>query len=73
MPLTFCRSNELVKVVRVSGNPETKKHLEDMGFAAEALVRVVSVQNGNVIVNVKNTRLAIGQSMANKISVEMVR
>ncbi len=73
MPLTFCRSNELVKVTRVSGSPEVKKHLEDLGFALDSMLRVISIQNGNVIVNVKDSRIAIGQSIANKIQVEVVK
>ena len=52
-----------------AGSPEVKKHLEDMGFVAGGLVTVVSSLNGNVIVKVKEARVAISEEMARKIMV----
>ena len=52
-----------------SGNPETKKHLEDLGFVAGGSVTVVSALGGNIIVKVKESRVAISDEMARKIMV----
>ena len=70
MPLSFANEGYLFKVVMVKGNPDAKKHLEDIGFVPDSEVNVISKQGGSVIVNVKNTRVAIGNSMAAKIMVE---
>ena len=54
---------------KVGGSPEVKKHLEDLGFVAGGTVTVVSSLNGNVIVKVKEARVAISEEMARKIMV----
>jgi ferrous iron transport protein A len=69
MPLTFAAVGEENTIRRVGGNPETRKHLEDLGFVAGARVRVVSAIGGNLIVNVKESRVAISREMAGKILV----
>ena len=53
----------------MSGNPETKKHLEDLGFVVGGSVTVVSALGGNIIVKVKESRVAISDEMARKIMV----
>lgn len=69
MPLTLADvgSDNIIK--RVGGNPEIRKHLEDMGFVVGSGVTVVSMIGGSVIVNVKDTRVAISREMAQKIMV----
>lgn len=69
MPLTLAKTGESAIIRRVGGNPETKKHLEDMGFVAGGDVTVVSAIGGNLIVNVKESRVAISREMANKIMI----
>ena len=69
MPLTLAPLGEESIIRRVGGNPELKKHLEDMGFVAGGAVTVVSAIAGNLIVNVKETRVAISKEMAQKIMV----
>ena len=54
---------------KVGGNPEMKKHLEDMGFVAGGTVTVVSTIGGNLIVNVKESRVAISREMAGRIMI----
>ena len=54
---------------KVGGSPEVKKHLEDLGFVAGGTVTVVSSLNGNVIVKVKEARVAISEEMARRIMV----
>lgn len=69
MPLSFAAIGEENIIKRVGGMPETKKHLEDMGFVVGGSVTIISTIGGNVIVNVKETRVAISREMAQKIMV----
>ena len=69
MPLTMARSGEINYRKRVGGNEETKRHLETLGFVVGGAVTVISSLNGNLIVNVKDSRVAISREMANKIMV----
>ena len=67
MPLILAEIGEMNIIKRVGGKPELRKHLEDMGFVAGASETVISVLGGNIIVNVKETRVAISCEMASKI------
>ena len=67
MPLTMAREGEVTSIKRVGGKEEVRRHLENMGFVPGTDVTVVTVNNGNVIVNVKEARVAISREMANKI------
>lgn len=69
MPLTMIKAGEPTIIRKVGGNDETKRFLENLGFVAGGTVTVVSVIDGNLIVNVKEARVAIGKEMANKIMV----
>ena len=69
MPLALANIGEEYMIRRVSGNPEVKKHLEDLGFVAGDTVTVVSSLAGNVIVKVKESRVAISEEMARKIMI----
>ena len=69
MPLTMARSGEINYIKRVGGNEETKRYLETLGFVVGGAVTVISSLNGNLIVNVKDSRVAISKEMANKIMV----
>ena len=69
MPLTLVREGTVASIVRVGGKEEVKRHLENMGFVPGTNVTVISVNNGNVIVNVKDARVAISKEMASKIMV----
>ena len=69
MPLTLANVGEESIVRKVSGNPEVRKHLEDLGFVAGGAVTVVSSQGGNIIVKVKESRVAISEEMARKIMI----
>jgi ferrous iron transport protein A len=67
IPLVFAKEEEENIILKISGNPETKKHLENLGFVPGGKVKVVSSMNGNLIVNVKEARVAISKEMAQKI------
>lgn len=69
MPLTMVKEGEPNIIKRVGGKEEVKRFLENLGFVVGGTVTVVSEMGGNVIVNVKESRVAIGKDMANKIMV----
>ena len=69
MPLTFADAGEENIICRVGGKPETKKHLENLGFVVGGRVTVISAIGGDLIVNVKDSRIAISREMAGKIMV----
>ena len=69
MPLTMASIGEANTIRKVGGNEETKRFLENLGFVAGAEITVVSAIGGNVIVNIKDSRVAINQDMARHILV----
>ena len=69
MPLTLAAVGEENTIKRVGGKPEVRKHLENLGLVAGSSVTVVSALGGNVIVHVKDARLAISKEMAQKIMI----
>lgn len=70
LPLSLSNNGDIVTVLRVGGNAEVKKHLEELGFVPGCRVTVISSHQGNIIVNVKESRLAITSEMAEKIAVQ---
>ena len=69
MPLTMMKEGEPGVISGVSGKEDTRRFLENLGFVAGGTVTVVSKINGNMIVNIKDSRVALGQDMANRIMV----
>ncbi len=69
MPLILANTGEENIIKKVGGSPETRKFLENLGFVAGGTVTVISEISGNVIVNVKNSRVAVSKEMAQKIMV----
>lgn len=69
MPLTMVRTGEPNVIKKVGGKEETRRFLENLGFVTGGIVTVVSEMGGNMIVNVKDSRVAIGKDMANRIMV----
>lgn len=69
MPLTMVKEGEANVIKKVGGKEETKRFLENLGFVVGGTVTVVSEIDGNMIVNVKDSRVAIGKDMANRIMV----
>ncbi len=67
MPLTFADVGEENIIKRIGGQPETKKHLENLGFVVGSAVSVLNTMGGNLIVKVKESRVAISREMAQKI------
>ena len=69
MPLTLATPGEENMIRKVGGNPEVRAHLENLGFVPGGYVTIVSTIGGNLIVNVKESRVAISKEIASKIMV----
>ncbi len=69
MPLVFANVGEESIIRKVGGSPEVRAHLEDLGFVTGGNVTVISTAGGNLIVNIKDSRVAISREMASKIMV----
>ena len=69
MPLSFSPAGSMVSIKAIKGKDESKRFLESLGFVVGGSVTMISELNGNLIVNVKDTRVAISRSMANRIMV----
>ena len=69
MPLNLANIGEETLILQVGGNPETRKHLADLGFVPGSTAMVVSAIGGNLIVKVKESRVAISDEMARKIMI----
>lgn len=69
MPLTLAEAGEQNVIKKIGGKPEVKAHLENLGFVLGGTVTVVNAIGGNVIVKVKESRIAISREMAQKIMI----
>lgn len=69
MPLSMVKPGEVNIIKKVGGKEDTRRFLENLGFVTGGMVTVISQIGGNLIVNVKDSRVAIGKDMANKIMV----
>lgn len=69
MPLTMLGSGETASIKRVGGQNEVRKFLESLGFVTGEEVKIISVNGGNIIVQVKESRVAVSKGIANKIMV----
>lgn len=69
MPLSMLNAGEVKKVVKINGKDDTRRFLNNLGFVEGSEVSVVSEVAGNLIVSVKDTRVAIDKAMANRIIV----
>lgn len=69
MPLILASEGDENIIKKIGGNPEVKKHLENLGFVVGGNVKVVTTVNGNLIVNVKEARVAISKEMAQRIMI----
>ena len=69
IPLSYANQGEESVIRKIGGSPEVKKHLENLGFVVGGTATVISSLNGNVIVKVKESRVAINEEMARRIMV----
>lgn len=69
MPLTLANVGESNIIRKIGGSPEVKKHLENLGFVVGGNISIVNEISGNLIVNVKEARVAVSREMAQKIMI----
>ena len=69
MPLILANVGEENIIKQIGGSPEVKQHLENLGFVVGGSVKIVNTMGGNLIVNVKETRVAVSREMAQKIMI----
>ena len=69
MPLSMAKTGETNYIRKITGKDEVRQHLAELGFVVGESVTVVSKLNGNMIISVKNSRIALDQSMVNRILV----
>ena len=72
LPLTYVKTGDYAKVIKVGGRPDAKKHLADLGFVDGAVMNIISSHDGDIILNIKNSRLAVTKEMSEKIMIEIV-
>ncbi len=69
MPLSMANVGESVSIKRITGNDETRQHLSELGFIIGEIIRIVSKNGGNLIINVKDSRIALDKTLANRIMI----
>ena len=69
IPLTMAKAGETVKIRKISGKDEVRQHLAELGFVENSDVAVISEIGGNLIVQVKGSRIALDKTMANRIMI----
>ncbi len=67
MPLSMARPGEVIEIKKITGKDEIRQHLAELGLVLEETVRVINEVNGNMIIQVKDSRIALDRSMANRI------
>ena len=69
MPLTMAKTGETVTIRKISGKDEVRQHLAELGFVVDSDVTVVSEIAGNLILQVKDSRIALDKTMANRVMI----
>ena len=67
MPLSMAKPGETVTIRKITGKDEVRQHLAELGFVVDSVVTVVTELAGNLIIQVKDSRVALDKSMANRI------
>ena len=69
MPLSMAKAGDTVTIRKITGKDEVRRHLAELGFVVDSDVTVVSEMGGNLILQVKDSRVALDRSMANRIMI----
>ena len=69
IPLAYANPNEENIIKKIGGSPEVKKHLENLGFVVGTAVTVITAMSGNLIVKVKESRIAVNEDLSRKIMI----
>ncbi len=67
MPLTMAKTGETVIIRKITGKDEVRQHLAELGFVVDSMITVISELAGNLILQVKDSRIALDKTMANRI------
>ena len=70
MPLTMARTGDVVTIRKITGKDEVRQHLAELGFVVDTTMTVVTELAGNLILQVRDSRVALDRSMANRIMIE---
>ena len=69
MPITMANAGDVVTIRKITGKDEIRQHLAELGFVVDTTVSVITQLGGNVILQVRDSRVALDRSMANRIMV----
>ena len=69
LPLTMAKPGEPVVIRKITGKDEVRRHLAELGFVVDETVSVVSEMGGSLILQVKDSRIALDRSMANRVMI----
>lgn len=69
IPLSMAKTGEIVVIKKITGKDEIRQHLAELGLVVEETVKVISEINGNVIIQVKDSRIALDKTMANRLMI----
>lgn len=69
MPLSMAKTGEMVTIRRIMGRDDVRQHLAELGFVADATITVINEIAGNLILQVKNSRIALDRAMASRIMI----
>ncbi len=69
MPLTFADSGKVLKIQKITGTDEIKQHMATLGFVVGEEISIINKNGGNMIINVKDSRIALDKSLANRIMI----
>jgi ferrous iron transport protein A len=69
MPLTMAKTGETVTIRKITGKDEVRQHLAELGFVVDTMITVVNEISGNLILQVKDSRIALDKTMANRIMI----
>lgn len=72
IPLKFVKTGDTVKIIKINGDDSFRQHLKDLGFVNDTIANVITSHDGDVILNVKNSRLALTREMAGRIMIDIV-
>lgn len=67
MPLTMAKTGETVIIRKITGKDEVRQHLAELGFVVDSMITIISELAGNLILQVKDSRIALDKTMANRI------
>lgn len=69
MPLSMAKAGEIVVIKKITGKDEVRQHLAELGLVVEASVKIVNEVRGNLIIQVKDSRVALDRTMTNRIMI----